>query len=129
MKELFVPYQESLELKELEFDEDCIATYEEGDFDFNYDGDLVKNSECPLEFCTAPLFSQIFKWFRNKHNLDSFCRAFEISGKTYWKISKLYDDGNIKGYSGFKDNYEKAELGCIRELIEILKSKKNENNI
>lgn len=64
-----------------------------------------------------------------KHNLDSFCRAFEISGKTYWKISKLYDDGNIKGYSGFKDNYEKAELGCIRELIEILKSKKNENNI
>ena len=32
---------------------------------FNYDGDLVKNSECPLEFCTALLFSQIFKWFRN----------------------------------------------------------------
>lgn len=44
-------------------------------------------------------------------------------------IINLIKMSNIKGYSGFKDNYEKAELGCIRELIEILKSKKNENNI
>ena len=46
MKELFVPYQESLELKKLEFDEDCIATYEEVLYDitevWNYISTNVK---------------------------------------------------------------------------------------
>lgn len=129
MTELFVPYDEALELKNLEFDEQCLARY-------NVSGDLITtgcySDSHPVHLAVeqadiceahilAPLWSQAFKFFRDEHKLDSFCRTTESSGRSYWKISKLYDDGKIKGYSGFTNTYEEAQLECLRQLIKLCK--------
>ena len=64
----FVPYQESLELKELGFDEPCIAIYEfkklfVGEFKNSMSFELCKKTET----FPAPTFSQAFRWFREKY--------------------------------------------------------------
>jgi hypothetical protein len=49
----FVPYQESLELKELGFDEPCLMYYD-------YSCTLVESG---VYECKAPLYQQAFRWF------------------------------------------------------------------
>ena len=131
MIELFVPCNETLELKKLGIGKSI--TYACG---FYY---TLNNKEykfaTPSQFdiidetydvgnnfyMVAPIYEQAFKFFRDNYKLDSFCRTIESSGRSYWKISKLYDDGNIKGYSGFTNTYEEAQLECLRKLIEVCK--------
>jgi len=140
MNKEFVPYQESLELKELGFDEDCLAYYD-GNSNFYPMGTVIGPEtiyfgifnptyqyKASTVLIAAPLFQQTFRWFRKKYRLDSFCRALDYSGNSYWKISKLYEDGNIKGYSGFCNSYEQAELECVRQLIKIVKENENISN-
>ncbi len=60
----FIPYEQSLELKELGFDEPCLDGY-------GIHGDLwmkrlSKQSEVDGT-CLAPLYQQAFRWFREKH--------------------------------------------------------------
>jgi Lon protease-like protein len=130
MKKEFVPYNESLELKELGFDEPCFTSYNNKDLvNWWEDAEPVKNSELVKRYITAPTFSQAFRWFREKHNLHS-CVApvyeYEISKViVYWFW--------IQGFDNFEDddiNYktpEEAELACLQKLIEIVK--KTHNNI
>jgi len=129
MNKEFVPYQESLELKELGFDEECFGYYNFhkpiGNSPRGFcRGINIQDHNCENEgddlICSAVLFQQAFRWFREKYQLDSFCRTLDSSSNSYWKISKLYDDGNIKGYSGFHKSYEEAELELLRQLIKIV---------
>ena len=114
----FVPYQESLELKELGFDEDCFTVY----CDHWKDGEpyLWKlNQPDYAEYwdlnskVNAPTFSQAFRWFREKFNLH---HEIEYNGFEYL--------GYVSGMTAniFK-TYEEAELECLRKLIEIVKEK------
>ena len=90
MKNLFLPYAESLELKELGFDEPCFGYYD-------LDGLQIsthhwypenKNSSFPLPHTTnnpkisAPIFSQSFKFFRDKYPELDFA------------INKIYNGSN-----------------------------------
>ncbi len=67
MEKEFVPYIESLELKQLGFDEPCFAYYDTGIFTFWYHSeqqpDLVLN-------CTAPLYQQAFRWLYQKLGIE-----------------------------------------------------------
>jgi len=130
MKDLFIPYEQALALKELGFDEGCLTFYpKEGKMGFDgkyhsikegYKNSTVnniwikrykKNFEC----VAAPTFSQAFRFFREKYNLDSW---------VYRPDEKL----NIWGYnttlhanvSPFK-SHEEAELECLKRLIQIAK--------
>ncbi len=123
----FVPYQESLELKELGFDEPCLGFYERGKelviqeceiTDFHFDS---------LQ-CVTPTFSQAFRWFREKYNIDAWVQPFVAQSKK--NIPYLPDESY--GYFIFKDGVfvcdkvdllgpEEAELACLRKLIEIVK--------
>lgn len=113
----FIPYEEALELKQLEFDEPCFATYIGETFDSSV------QFQSDDYFTAAPLFSQAFRFFREKYNLDSYITQIEINGKSYWKIRKIETNDFVKGYSLFHDTYEEAELACLRKLIEIVKQK------
>lgn len=73
---------------------------------------------------SAILFSAAFRFFREKHFLDSYSRQQTKSGASYWKINMLETDGNIKGYSGFTKSFEEAEIKRLEKLIEIVKNKK-----
>ena len=112
MNNEFVPYEQSVELKELGFDEPCFA-YRGG-----CGGLMIK--ETPHCVISAPSFSQAFRWFRYNYRLigeifsqlrpsNNFMYGFKIGGSDI-----IFD--------GFH-TYEEAELACLKKLIEIVKSK------
>jgi len=121
MDKEFIGYTESLELKELGFDEPCIAFYkdnkisgckypdEDSQFDVctNTQMKEYKNSD---KYCSAPLYQQAFRWFREKYNLK---KDYGIFPHYTIMFNYILDGGNE----------EKAELECLKKLIEIVKNK------
>jgi hypothetical protein len=76
MNKEFVPYEESLALKELGFDEPCFGYYGENQELIwksgyapwvNSERNLVDN-----HFATAPTFSQAFRWLYKQLGRDGF---------------------------------------------------------
>jgi hypothetical protein len=123
----FVPYQESLELKELGFDEPCFSYYKNGQPSDVLES--VKNSEMKNvnnevdNYITAPTFSQAFRFFREKYKIGTWIHHYFNMDKGNfeysWAITLPYkDDGYVY------DTYEEAELSCLRKLIEIVKNNK-----
>jgi hypothetical protein len=124
MKDQFIPYEQALSLKELGFDEPCFGYYNgQG----NYIGEEGKmNSNCNKlgmhgTYCTAPLYQQAFRWFREKYNLKGFISPVEYLDGTddtyHWCIYNKCNSGNDQL------TYEEAELECLKKLIEIVKQK------
>ena len=70
------------------------------------------------QLCSAPTFSQAFRWFREKYELYSFVFKFD-EGFGY----ETYKEGITQTNESF-DTYEEAEHGCLEKLIEIVKEKK-----
>lgn len=125
----FIPYQESLELKQLGFDEDCFGYYDTEGLQIKYDvsNPTNKNSLFTEHSITnnpkisAPTFSQAFRWFRGKYNLPSTI-MYRVSIDDGSVIYDWLIIGQDVVYRHF-DTYEDAELACIKKLIEIVKKK------
>ena len=60
MNKEFVPYEQSVALKELEFDEPCFGWYAS-------DKSLIKDYVIKMHL-RAPTFSQAFRFFREKYD-------------------------------------------------------------
>ena len=130
MTKEFVLYKQALALKELGFDEPCIMTYLNGELDkelFLFNHSI--RSHPTQEFISAPLYQQAFRFFREKHNLlggvysNASGWAWEIHdniGGTHRFASEHTGDCLE---SGMFTSFEKAELDCIKKLIEIVKNK------
>lgn len=125
MNKEFVSYDQALKLKELGFDEPCFGYYNNLG---NYVEDYGKtNSNCNKlgmygKYCTAPLYSQIFRWFREKHNLISNidCLHYGCTLEMNTFIYKIVEKTGSGTYDIY-DTYEEAELACLEKLIEIVK--------
>jgi hypothetical protein len=139
MNKEFVPYQQSLDMKELGFDEICIATYDEDEY-FEFLDFEQSYYTIPSKLIQAPLYQQAFRWFREKYNIsysiDWMSRSSEFYNGYYVhfrgindnKINQenfivLNDELPSKGYKVYK-TYEEAELACLKKLIEIVKNGK-----
>ena len=139
----FVPYDRALRMKALGFNEPCISFYSKNG-KHNYD---VQNPCTNIgswsdqeHYCSAPTFSQAFRWFREKYNLyikpdwcwtgDSQFVRFQIWKKrdiegVFSKSVSIFIDGNP--FKGEDENfYYKAELACLDKLIEIVEQQKKE---
>ena len=116
MKKEFIPYLESLALRELGFDEPCICGYSKSTEQLEtYSRFLVTRDSFTVD---APTFSQAFRWFREKYGC---CHFINPSGKGY--CSGWEDLGNNEhGFENYS-TYEEAELACLSKLIEIVKNK------
>ena len=123
MEKEFVPYEIALELKELGFDEECFGYYSFSEkitlkSCFNRTPIILSGKKCSI-----PLYSQVFRWFREKHNLESHVKKDWIDGilQGYESIIECLD-----GYIdvGTFKTYEEAELECLKKLIEIVKEDK-----
>lgn len=146
MTKEFIPYEQALVLNELGFDEPCLAFY---NLFFEASPALptmvfqenTRVNKCywlcntrgnfssiPDEYISAPLYQQVFKWFMDKHNLDSeIYMNHELGVKFYTYLILQLDRAVIthkSGYDGKFYSYEEAELECIKKLIEIVKNKK-----
>jgi hypothetical protein len=129
MEKEFVKYSEALALKDLGFDEPCLAFYN-GKFlqstDYDFDEGISRDiGLC----CKTPTYSQVFRWFREKYNMLANVYS-NASGFLYEYHDTIggthrYDSGFTGDCedSGTFTSFEKAQLACLIKLIEILKEK------
>jgi hypothetical protein len=136
MNKEFVPFDVAFKLKELGFDEPCFGRY---DGDGKNKGKIwyeMPNSgqdTIPVGDVLAPLFQQVFRWFRDKYGLKHDIDDDNKGDKFYYKIKSItdkfdnYDDVSFiirkeKDWSKIElSSYEDAEIECIKKLIEIVK--------
>ena len=141
MNKEFIPYEESLELRRLGFNELCICWHDSscicwynskkelgvdiligfGLSDVLFDQEKMDSDD----HCLAPTFSQAFRWFRDKYNLR--CQINYIGGlineTTWWDISVIgHYNTNPKEWEMKYQPYEEAELACLKKLIEIVET-------
>ena len=153
MEKEFVPYELTVKLKELGFDEPCFGWYQDNTLRFDVNANQsIKFHEHLGRFkgCfLAPTFSQAFRWFREKYDL-----VHEISWSKYkGGLNFDYDvfslvlptddelgdeddiasDKSMETYDSLvdkdfrhkeSDTYEEAELECLNKLIKIVKDGK-----
>lgn len=120
MQKEFVTYEQALALKELGFDEKCLANYH-----FNKDLDISfwrHGMDTP-----APLKQQAFKFFRDKFNLKQFVGWRPNVKKFDSHIVDMTLNGieyaKSRGFKEFNsdllfDDYDKAESHLIDLMIE-----------
>lgn len=115
MKDLCVPYKQSLELKNLGFDEACQGFYTDDGIYFGNNTPIYS-----LTFsCKAPLFERAFEWFRNRYKLSAEIQTPDGSnGNWHPSVHKINGFGNYFDNDGF-DTYKEAQLACLVKLIEM----------
>lgn len=129
----FIPYELALELKQLGFNEPCFATIDQTEFVHINGTEYPIRGAMDYRTIDVPTFSQAFRWFREKDELDihikgTYFRASYVIGIPK-NINYNSADGNplviewdyIIDESGKRKTYEEAELACLRKLIEIVK--------
>lgn len=156
MEKEFIPYEQALALKELGFDEPCMYAWcITREYRIKYDGKIsLKTDGNPFgQFykgksfngkyspnknkiqCSAPTFSQAFRYFREKYDLViEPCVPFQRLYSTeedYFEILefgyRIYSFDQFRGglrdkieWDGYDNsNEEEAELECLKKLIEI----------
>ena len=127
----FIPYQESLELKKLGFDEPCFFAFDNCSTPMRC-SDLRTNEQKfngvnynSSTYTSQPTFSQAFRWFREKHNLQSHIFLTYEGVTTNEHNEYAFATLKAGGYDYMIDDdnypYEEAELACLRKLIQIVK--------
>ena len=116
MTKEFIPYEQALALKELDFDEYCFGIWAAGQLVIGDDiSEYPKNVES-----LAPLYQQAFRWFREKYSLISYVHPLALLKDTKkW----CYEITNFD--SSWDEDYdlhtlEEADLACLNKLIEIV---------
>lgn len=118
MNKEFIPYKQALALKELGFNDDCFATYDE-DENFELQDFFQTYDTFPFHIVAAPTFSQAFRWFRENHGYYvSVFRTHDNNwGIDLWLLGVHKPKATI-----FGETYEEAENACLNKLIEIVKN-------
>ena len=156
MNNEFVSYEIALKLKELGFDEPCMYAWcvtvkhrveYDGEISLRTDGNpsgiYYKGKNFNEKYdsnknkiqCSAPLYQQVFRWFREQFNWQSSIEATNdqhshklgynhfiwnnITGEEYHTMPKDSPFGDWC----FK-TYEEAQIACILDLISIIKNQK-----
>lgn len=129
MEKEFVPYEQALELKELGFDEECLAYYYNNETLYgvgvSYNRfQTLKNKEGKHPM--APTYSQAFRWFREKYQGKIWINiSHQISFNEFEVNIDFAKNGFVTTeFEETFNSYEEAELACLKELIEIVKNEK-----
>jgi hypothetical protein len=128
MEEHFVNYNQALALKELGFKERCSHYFDHNKLKIHNE---ISGWDFNTSFITcvsAPLKSQVFKWFRDKHGLySSYGTTNDFDEKINGYVISVFNDGVRKKLhiNWEVGTYEEAESECIDRLISIIKEKKS----
>ena len=129
MNSEFVTYEQALALKELGFDEPCFGYWKSKNWliqeKTRTDGYTHADQEC-----SAPLYQQAFRWFREKYGHYSEIRVgcTQIDGSIgyAWWVWKPWSfeewSPEVPGEEWSYYDYEEAETSCLNKLIEIVKN-------
>jgi len=111
MEKEFVPYELALRMKQLGFDEPCFGKfyYNQLEIGGNWrNNDFKEDADV---FISAPTFSQVFRWFRDKYNLKNWIESIEEPN---------HRSVIVNHYGKIFNTYKEAELACLTKLIEIV---------
>jgi hypothetical protein len=145
MKHEFISYEQALALKELGFDEPCLAyligfgdgTKENGRYKINqqqmfYPNDTSPDDKAeelglhPFVMCGVPLFQQAFRWFREKYNLHHVITIANLGkfeeGNPDFQCAIYSKNPVLITNMNECNSYEEAELTCLKKLIEIVRA-------
>lgn len=115
-----VPIQQERELKELGFNFENEHCYLKEKLS------LFKVEE-PYDTFDLILFSQAFRWFRDKHNLYHVITIADLGkyeiGNTDFQCAIYSKDPVLITNMDKYNTYEEAKLACLDKLIEIVKNK------
>jgi len=114
MEKEFLPFKESLELKELGFKEKCAAHYlGDGEEYLELKWEIYRNDSINTsKLIQAPTFSQAFRFFREKYEFTYSIGKTNIAVIHYGPTTQLLQDN---------DSYEAAELAAIKWFIDVAK--------
>jgi len=131
MKTEFIPYEQALELKELGFKEDCLASYYHAGKRLAI-GEYINHRNYTI---LAPLKQQVFRWFRERYGLEVILcpdalnnpekklREYKIISYDKSMVLEPIAEPHWWTREGCFKTYEEAELACLKTLIEIIKTK------
>lgn len=117
MEKEFIPYEQALALKELGFDETCLAFY-------NKESKLIITGISKVRYSPklwTPTFSQAFKWIREKYNYNA--SIYPLTGKFSSQVYDIFRGCYITKIDLY-ETYEEAEIECLKKLIKIVKDAK-----
>ena len=128
MEKEFVSYEIALKLKELGFKEPCFTYY------YNINGNIRTGivvdindawtypENKKLGTTLAPLYQQVFRWFRNKYGIDFSINTIysRYNENTSKKYSGVIDNKTVFTNVGFYETYEEAELAGLQKMIKII---------
>lgn len=137
MEKEFIPYEQALALKELGFDEECFSYVKHLGYDSSKEKVRVLSEvsrsqieDMGLPLLKIPTFSQAFRFFREKYNIVH--TVYSNASGYIWELhynqerggTHICDSGESGDceMSGMFTVYEKAELECLKKLIEICKN-------
>tara|TARA_R110000868_G_scaffold77523_5_gene221858 strand:- start:2942 stop:3307 length:366 start_codon:yes stop_codon:yes gene_type:complete len=120
MEKQFIPYEQSLALKELGFEEKCVSVYLTSNKQPYPIYRPYTNKEQTDELL-RPLYQQAFDFFREEYDLWQIVQQNTDKDWTY-DIMPIIGIMDYKLFDVF-DTYEEARLGCLKKLIEIVKEK------
>jgi len=124
MEKEFIPYELALRMKQLGFDEPCLSYYEGESFSYHLAS--IKGDDYIIP---APLFQQVFRWFRDSHGLwvnktvnfhseDNLIRGYHYN--IHQAKDFIVDLNKSVEFWYFGISEEKPEITCIEKLIEIV---------
>jgi hypothetical protein len=134
MENEFVSYEIALALKELSFDKPCFGFYVEKNkwipASYSKEGtEYPSNSNLILDWVSAPLYQQAFKFFRENYGLehkilrDSYGCRYQITNVTPTTLEDIDCKGQYSNTS-----YDEADYNCIIRLIEEVKGEKHSSS-
>lgn len=127
----FIPYEQALTIKELGFDEECFTVYKNQSRAVSFLSKIMsddvywkKNSMLNINYLSAPSYQQVFKWFREEHKLDSYIKPYFDNYEYYIADSSSKFNNE---FNNDESSYERAELACLKKMIEIVYERKEKN--
>lgn len=148
IEDKFITYQLALKLKELGFNEPCLAYYTEFNgerkLSFNVDykevysiGSYIKTDELgflPIQllnshfapsYPTAPTWSEAFEWLEDNISLIKHLviRKNDKEDSFWWSLKlNVPENVKIKGYSNFSKSRYQAKVDILTQAIQCIES-------
>lgn len=125
MEKQFIPHNLALKLKELGFNEECLAFYStDGQAKlFRTNPDQTHNNS--YWYLSAPLWQQAFDFIRNKFNIFGYIFDDAQTGQYWWGFSKSFSGETEEDTSETANqSYEIAQEECLERMINYIEINK-----
>lgn len=122
MKNQFINYEISLDLKELGFNEECLGYYICRNSSYGIDDLLITSEYVDLlpfdsSSCKTPLWQQAIDWLRESHNITiDIAKIYNGTDNYHFAINLIWEY--------FEGTYYEAREAAIIKAIEIIKENK-----